>query len=225
MLLQRHSYALHSDALWPQAPRARQISSRKNRHVASRSCCAASKISMAASRPPDATYPGSTATTGRRLGPRSSISSITITAACERNLAVGQEVLPLEIFVEDLPQATNFVTDEGHDYPSVHHPARSAYGLKGCERAQSKLPELLAALPVESIERRADLLTAYHIQGTCRMGADPASSIVDSNLAHHQIRNLLVLGTAVWPSCGTGNPSLTAAALSLRAAHNLTRSS
>lgn len=26
-----------------------------------------------------------------------------------------QEVLPLEIFVEDLPQATNFVTDEGHD--------------------------------------------------------------------------------------------------------------
>jgi choline dehydrogenase-like flavoprotein len=136
-----------------------------------------------------------------------------------------QEVVPLEIFVEDLPQATNFVTDEGHDYPSVHHPARSAYGLKGCERAQSKLPELLAALPVESIERRADLLTAYHIQGTCRMGADPASSIVDSNLAHHQIRNLLVLGTAVWPSCGTGNPSLTAAALSLRAAHNLTRSS
>jgi len=27
-----------------------------------------------------------------------------------------QEVLPLEIFVEDLLQATNFVTDEGHDF-------------------------------------------------------------------------------------------------------------
>ena len=129
-----------------------------------------------------------------------------------------RQTLPMEVFVEDLPQETNMVVDEGGDLPVVKHPARSAYNQRGVNRVVEKLPELLAPLPVERIIRRADLATAFHIQGTCRMGADPASSIVDAALVHHTVRNLLVLGTAVWPSCGTANPSLTAAALSLRAA-------
>jgi choline dehydrogenase-like flavoprotein len=114
------------------------------------------------------------------------------------------------------------VVDEGAQVPTVKHTGSSTYGLKGIERAVKRLPELLSPLPVERIIRRADAPTGYHIQGTCRMGKDPASSIVDADLVHHSVRNLLVLGTAVWPSCGTANPSLTAAALSLRAAAQLT---
>jgi choline dehydrogenase-like flavoprotein len=132
-----------------------------------------------------------------------------------------RQTLPLEVLVEDLPQETNMVVDEGGDMPVVHHPSRSDYNRRGAERALAKLPELLAPLPVERIIRHPDHLTAAHIQGTCRMGADPASSIVDADLVYHEVRNLLVLGTAVWPSCASANPSLTAAALSLRAAARL----
>jgi choline dehydrogenase-like flavoprotein len=56
------------------------------------------------------------------------------------------------------------------------------------------------------------------VQGTLRMGTDPADSVVDAGLVHHRYRNLVVVGTAVFPSCATANPSLTAAALALRAA-------
>ncbi len=53
------------------------------------------------------------------------------------------------------------------------------------------------------------------------MGHDPRESVVDAGLVHHRVRNLLVLGTSVFPSAAPCNPSLTAAALSLRAARNL----
>jgi choline dehydrogenase-like flavoprotein len=132
-----------------------------------------------------------------------------------------RQTLPFEVFVEDLPQETNMVVDAGGDMPTVRHPSRSAYNERGRQRVLSKLPELLAPLPVERVIQRPDLDTGYHIQGTCRMGSDPASSIVDAGLLHHELRNLLVLGTAVWPSCTTANPSLTAAALSLRAADRI----
>jgi choline dehydrogenase-like flavoprotein len=132
-----------------------------------------------------------------------------------------RQTLPLEVLIEDLPLETNMVVDEGGDMPVVKHPSRSEYNRKGVERVVAKLPELLAPLPVERIVRYDDHATAAHIQGTCRMGADPSSSIVDAGLVHHEVRNLLVLGTAVWPSCATANPSLTAAALSLRAAERI----
>jgi choline dehydrogenase-like flavoprotein len=132
-----------------------------------------------------------------------------------------RQALPIEVFVEDLPLESNMVVDEGGDMPVVKHPSRSDYYRKGAERVVAQLPELLAPLPVEHIIRLKDVPTGNHIQGTCRMGADPASSIVDANLTHHAVRNLLVLGTAVWPSCASANPSLTAAALSLRAADRI----
>jgi choline dehydrogenase-like flavoprotein len=132
-----------------------------------------------------------------------------------------RQYLPIWVLVEDLPQPTNMVVDEGGELPVVKHPSRSDYNTRGVERAVAKLPELLSPLPVEAIRRLEDVPTANHIQGTCRMGADPATSIVDADLVHHQIRNLLVLGTAVWVTCACENPSLTAAALSLRAAARL----
>jgi choline dehydrogenase-like flavoprotein len=132
-----------------------------------------------------------------------------------------RQTLPLEVFVEDLPQEANMVMDNGGDMPVVSHASRSDYNIRGAARAEAKLPELLSALPVERIVRLDDLPTGFHIQGTCRMGNDPETSIVDDVLVHHEVRNLLVLGTAVWVTCATANPSLTAAALSLRAADRI----
>jgi choline dehydrogenase-like flavoprotein len=49
------------------------------------------------------------------------------------------------------------------------------------------------------------------------MGADPRTSVVDANLRSHDHPNLFLLGSGVFPSTGTANPTLTIAALALRA--------
>jgi choline dehydrogenase-like flavoprotein len=49
------------------------------------------------------------------------------------------------------------------------------------------------------------------------MGNDPKTSVVDANLRLHGHPNTFVLGSAVYPSVGTANPTLTIAALALRA--------
>jgi choline dehydrogenase-like flavoprotein len=45
------------------------------------------------------------------------------------------------------------------------------------------------------------------------MGDDPTTSIVDKYLIHHQVRNLMVLGSSVFPTCAPANPILTISAL------------
>jgi choline dehydrogenase-like flavoprotein len=54
------------------------------------------------------------------------------------------------------------------------------------------------------------------------MGIDPETSVVDGDQIHHRLRNLVVVGSAVFPTCSCANPSLTVAALSLRAAERIT---
>ena len=57
---------------------------------------------------------------------------------------------------------------------------------------------------------------AGHVMGTARMGADPKTSVVDANLRAHDHPNLFVEGSAVFPTGGAANPTLTIAALALR---------
>jgi choline dehydrogenase-like flavoprotein len=90
--------------------------------------------------------------------------------------------------------------------------------MKGVQHGLDSLEKLLAPLPVESINFREWRLTESHVQGTLRMGQADDGSVVDSLMLHHKMRNLVVVGTATYPSCSPANPSLTAAALSIRAA-------
>ena len=53
--------------------------------------------------------------------------------------------------------------------------------------------------------------------GTARMGSDPKQSVVDRDLRSQDRPSLFVLGSAVFPTSATANPTLTIAALSLRA--------
>jgi choline dehydrogenase-like flavoprotein len=60
-----------------------------------------------------------------------------------------------------------------------------------------------------------------HQCGTARMGADPATSVVDVNLRAHDLDNLYVVDASVLPTSAAVNPSLTIAALALRAAEHI----
>jgi choline dehydrogenase-like flavoprotein len=98
----------------------------------------------------------------------------------------------------------------------------SDYAYRGIAEVEKRLPELLAPLPVEAIELRpVPSDTEAHILGTVVMGDDPADSVVDAGLVHHDVRNLLVLGGSAFPVGGPSNPTLTISALSMYAADRL----
>ncbi|WP_348526453.1 GMC oxidoreductase [Mesorhizobium sp.] len=88
-------------------------------------------------------------------------------------------------------------------------------------QAKQRLGELLRPLPVQEIFDRGQRKTESHVQGTLRMGRDATDSVVDRDMIHHKLRNLVVVGTSTFPSCSCVNPSLTAAALSLWAASRI----
>jgi choline dehydrogenase-like flavoprotein len=60
-----------------------------------------------------------------------------------------------------------------------------------------------------------------HQCGTARMGTDPAGSVVDVNLRAHDLDNLYVVDASVLPTSAAVNPSLTIAALALRAGDHI----
>jgi choline dehydrogenase-like flavoprotein len=132
-----------------------------------------------------------------------------------------REVLPITINVEALPQFESVVVRGSDGRPHVSFPKQSDYGLKGVQAALDKLPKVLAPLPIERIEVRQVDSISVHLQGTLRMGNDRAESVIDGGQVHHDVRNLVVVGSSVFPSSGSAPPSLTVAALSLRAAHLL----
>jgi len=106
--------------------------------------------------------------------------------------------------------AINFATD---DY------TRSAFGP-----ALDVITEILRALGATPTVVDRDPLHysgAGHVMGTCRMGFDPATSVVDPDLRSHDHRNLYIVGSSPFPTCGTSNPTITIAALALRAASNI----
>jgi choline dehydrogenase-like flavoprotein len=60
-----------------------------------------------------------------------------------------------------------------------------------------------------------------HVQGTCRMGSDPARSVVDANCESHDVKRLFVGDASLFPKTLSVNPSLTIMALADRLAEHL----
>lgn len=63
-----------------------------------------------------------------------------------------------------------------------------------------------------------DYFSSTHVFGSCRMGADARTSVVDAFGKSHRWQNLRIMDASVFPSSGGGeSPSLTIEALALRA--------
>lgn len=96
-------------------------------------------------------------------------------------------------------------------------------GILASEFARSGVGQL----QIEPASLEDDLLRygAYggHHIGTARMGRDPRTSVVDANARVHDVANLYIAGSAVFPTSSQANPTLTLLALSLRLADHLAR--
>jgi choline dehydrogenase-like flavoprotein len=133
------------------------------------------------------------------------------------------ERLMLGFLFDDIPDERNRITVSSKD-PSVahvHFEDYSEYAKKGADRIPQMIDKLAEALPIERIVGTSLGTTAAHIQGTVVMGDDPATSVVDRYLIHHEYRNLLVLGSSAYPTASPAYPTLTVSALSLWAADHV----
>jgi choline dehydrogenase-like flavoprotein len=132
--------------------------------------------------------------------------------------------LRLTSLLEQLPEPENRVTldPDATDMYGVPLP-RIAYRLgdyiqAGLSAARAAHIKIFAAIGASEVQHRDAAEGAGHIMGTARMGGDAKDSVVDRNLRSHDHPNLFILGSAVFPTSATANPTLTIAALSLRAA-------
>ena len=65
--------------------------------------------------------------------------------------------------------------------------------------------------------------TGFHPMGTCRMGRDPAHTVVDDRGAVHGVDGLYIADASVFPSCVGVNPQISIMAFATRIAHGIAR--
>ena len=70
-------------------------------------------------------------------------------------------------------------------------------------------------------KKRIPLEGVGHQNGTCRMGNDPATSVLDSHCKAHDLDNLYVVDASCFVSASAVNPSLTIIANAIRIADHL----
>jgi glucose dehydrogenase len=98
--------------------------------------------------------------------------------------------------------------------------AISEYERAAYERGDALIHQIADTLGAESLTRMHYHYGA-HQAGTCRMGADDATSVVDQDVRAHDVENLYIVGSANFVTLALGNPGLTIAALALRLADHL----
>jgi choline dehydrogenase-like flavoprotein len=140
---------------------------------------------------------------------------------------IAEHAVDFWLSTEDLPRPENRVTltDDGaikltYTY-SNEKPKKELY-----EKLQSMLGEIGMheghLLPHHAyLKNEIPVAGVAHQTGTCRFGADPTDSVLDTNCKAHELDNLYVVDTSFFPSIGAVNPALTAMANALRVGDHL----
>lgn len=132
----------------------------------------------------------------------------------------------LWIVGEDMPQMANCVTVNGDQKDQFGMPL--AVVRYGDHRNDAAMREY-------AWDRARDIYTAAgatkvwdtppypatHNLGTCRMGSDPATSVVNEFGRAHEVPNLFIADGSVFPTSAAENPTLTICALAIRQAEHI----
>jgi choline dehydrogenase-like flavoprotein len=134
------------------------------------------------------------------------------------------------IIAEDLPDEENRVLldpvlKDSHGVPApkiVYRMSENSRRLLEFHLARAK-ESLEAAGAHETVIAPLIRETGWHLLGTCKMGNDPATSVVDAWGRTHDIPNLYIFDGSIWPTSSGMNPTATIAAMALRCADRLAR--
>jgi len=140
---------------------------------------------------------------------------------------VARHAIDFWLSTEDLPRPENRVTVRPDGAIELHYTPNNEEPKR---RLNAKLKSLLGMLdlnPGHLIHRFAymknDIPVAgcAHQAGTARFGADPATSVANTDCRAHEVDNLYIVDTSIFPSIGAVNPALTAMANALRVGDHL----
>lgn len=153
----------------------------------------------------------------------------------------------LGFLVEQTPEDGNYVSLSATEFdnlglprPEIHYDL-SDYTKAGLVKARETASQIFKRMGATEFTKQPELEEAEtdptvvladdngkqtairffgsgHIVGTYRMGDDPATSVVDKYQRSWDHKNLFLVGSGVFPTVATGNPTLTLAALALQAA-------
>ena len=143
---------------------------------------------------------------------------------------VAEHAVDFWLSVEDLPDPDNRVTLDRDGQVVLSYTSNNQEPMEQLYHRVKKHLSHLGMHPHHLIPRdvymKNDIPVAgcAHQAGTVRFGADPATSVLDTDCKAHELDNLYVVDTSFFPSIGAVNPALTAMANALRVGdHLLTR--
>ena len=105
--------------------------------------------------------------------------------------------------------------------PLDKHSARRTLEVLAAELGQAGLGRLQIDLDDDDTTWPEDLAGGSHHMGTTRMSDDPKQGVVDKNCQVYGLSNLFIAGSSVFPTGGSGTPTLTLVALTLRLAEHI----
>jgi choline dehydrogenase-like flavoprotein len=128
-----------------------------------------------------------------------------------------------------VPLATNNITLDPELKDKFGRPAlRTTYqehpdDLKTMQFFQDRCKEVLEAAGAKRVWASPveEATVGVHLLGTCRMGNDPAASVVDRYHRAHDVPNLFICDGSSFVTSGRGQPTMTIQALAFRAADHL----
>jgi len=141
----------------------------------------------------------------------------------------GKTRFTIRATAEPLPRRDNTVSldhdktdDAGTPVPDVDFSfgEHSRETLAFADGVLRDIMDELGATDV-SVDSLDEARHASHHMGTTRMGEDPETSVVDARLRTHDLDNLTIASSSVFPTVGAMNPTLTIAALCLKATDHL----
>jgi choline dehydrogenase-like flavoprotein len=98
---------------------------------------------------------------------------------------------------------------------------RRTLEIVGAELGRAGLGRLQLNLDDDDTTWPDDTRGGWHHMGTTRMSDDPRQGVVDRNCQVHGVANLFVAGSSVFPTAGSGTPTMTLVALALRLADHV----
>jgi choline dehydrogenase-like flavoprotein len=140
---------------------------------------------------------------------------------------VAKHAIDFWLSTEDLPRPENRVTVDREGKLTLTYTSTNEVPK---QKLLEKLESLLGKLGMNEghlfrrfayMKNEIPVAGVAHQAGTCRFGTDPKSSVLNVDCRAHELDNLYVVDTSVFPSIGAVNPALTAMANSLRVGDHL----
>jgi choline dehydrogenase-like flavoprotein len=141
-----------------------------------------------------------------------------------------EHMINIGVMGEDLPEPINEVVldpdlSDAHGIPAPLVRYRlSDNSLRLLDFGVARAEEVLVAAGATEVLSNSPLRpSGWHLLGTCRMGDDPARSVVDRWGRAHGVQNLFVVDGSLFVTSAAVNPTTTIQALALRTADHIKR--